>query len=168
MPISMYRAAVPTLVQLLNSLSGILDKAAAHAEAHKIEPAVLIGYRLAPNMYPLSRQIQVASDMAKACVARLAGETPPNWPDTETSFPELKQRLAKTLDYVQGFKPEQIDGSEDRQITIKAGTVELHFAGEAYLTHWVIPNFTFHATTAYAILRHAGVELGKRDFLGSF
>src|SRR5579862_1111354 len=166
MAISMYRASVPLFVQVLNSLSAIIDKAEAHCEARKIDPAVLIGYRLAPDMYPLSRQLQIVSDMTRGAAARLAGTEPPSWPDTETTFAELKARLAKTLDFVQGFRPDQIDGSDERQVTIQGGGNTFTFTGESYLIHFVMPNVLFHAATFYDILRHAGLELGKRDFIG--
>ena len=168
MALSMYRASVPLFVQVLQSMSAIIDKAEAHCEARKIDPAVLLGYRLAPDMYPLSRQFQIAADMAKGGAARLAGVEPPSYPDTETTFPELKARLAKTLDFVQSFTPDQIDGSDERQVTIQGGGNTFTFTGEAYLIHFVIPNVLFHAATAYDILRHAGLELGKRDFIGQF
>jgi hypothetical protein len=168
MPITMYRASVPTLLQILSSLSAILDKAAAHCEARKIDPAVLANYRLAPDMFPLSKQIQIAADSAKFCVARLAGIAAPSDSDTETDLAQLKDRIGRTLDFVRSVAADRIDGSEERPITIKAGTVELNFTGERYLAHFALPNFFFHAATAYDILRHAGVDVGKRDFLGSF
>jgi hypothetical protein len=168
MPLSMSRAALPTLVQILGALDGLLDKASAFCEERKIDPAILAGYRLAPDMFTLARQIQVATDQAKGCVARLAGIESPSFPDTETDLVQLKARLARTLDFLHSVPADQVDGSEERVIEFKAGSRELSFTGERYLLHWVLPNFMFHAVTAYDILRHAGVPLGKRDFLGTF
>jgi hypothetical protein len=167
MPISMYSASVPVLIRGLHNLSAILDKAAASAEARKIDPAVLIGARLAPDMFPLGRQIQIASDTAKGGAARLAGADVPSWPDTETTFPELQARIKKTVDYLETFKAGQIDGGEDRTITLKTPEGDLTFPGQAFLFNFVLANFLFHVTTAYAILRHNGVEIGKRDYLGA-
>jgi uncharacterized protein len=165
MPMSMYRAAVPSFLQILPCLSGILDKAQSYAAQKKIEPAVLLTARLYPDMFPFTRQIQIATDFAKGAVARLAGGEPPKYDDTESSFDELKARVARTIAFVKEFKPSQIDGSEDRDITITVGSAPRQFKGENYLMNFALPNFFFHATTAYAILRHNGVELGKRDFL---
>ncbi len=167
MPVSMYRASISVLIRSLKTLSALLDKAAASAEARKIDPAVLVGARLAPDMHPLSRQIQIASDSAKGGAARLAGVEVPSWPDTETSFPELQARIKKTIDYLETFKPEQIDGAEDRTVTLNLGGGEVAFSGTDFLFNFVLPNFLFHVTTAYAILRHNGVEIGKRDYLGA-
>lgn len=166
MTISMYQASVPVFLRALGNLGGILEKAATHAEAKKIDPAVLLAFRLYPDMFPLSRQVQIASDNAKGCVARLAGAEPPKFEDNETSFPELITRLRKTADFLKTLTPAQIDGSEERQIVLKMRDGAREFLGQAYLLHYALPNFYFHATTAYAILRHCGVELGKKDFLG--
>ncbi|MGB8843740.1 MAG: DUF1993 domain-containing protein [Aliidongia sp.] len=166
MSLSIYQATVPAVLHTLGALAKILDKAEAFCEARKIEPAVLVNYRLAPDMFPLSRQIQITTDQAKGMVARLTGSEIPGFPDTETSFADLKARIAKTIDYVQSFGPEAFDGAEDRAITLKAGPTELNFTGRDYAFKWVFPNFYFHATTTYDILRHCGVEVGKRDFLG--
>jgi hypothetical protein len=152
---------------MLNSLSAILDKAEAFAAERKIEPAVLLGWRLAPDMFPLTRQVQIATDHAKGCCARLAGVEVPKYTDDETTFVALKARIAKTVDFVQGFKPSDIDGSDERDLTITAGSRELRFKGQQYLVSFALPNFYFHVTTAYAILRHCGVPIGKRDFLGA-
>ena len=168
MTISMYQTAVPTFVQMLDALSGILDKAAAHAAAKKIEPAVFLNSRLSPDMFPLVRQVQVAADFAKNTVARLAGVEAPKKEDKEASFDELKARIAWTVDYVKGFKVEQIDGSEDRDVTIPMGGKPTTFKGQRYLISFALPNFYFHLTCAHAILRADGVEVGKRDFLGGF
>ncbi len=165
MTISMYRASVPIFQQMLPCLSAVLDKAATHAAARKIEPPVLLNARLYPDMFPLTRQVQIACDFAKGAVARLAGQEPPKFEDNEASFDELKARIAKTLDFIKEFKPPQIDGSEERDITIMLGGNPRTFKGENYLVSLVIPNFFFHTTTAYAILRHNGVELGKRDYM---
>ena len=167
MPISMYQASVPAFLQMLKSLSAILDKAEAHAAVRKIDPAVLLGYRLAPDMFPLTRQVQIATDHAKGCCARLAGVEVPKYADDETSLADLKSRIARTVEFVRGFRPEDIDGSEDRDIAITAGTRQLQFTGQQYLVHFALPNFYFHTTAAYAILRHCGVPIGKRDFLGA-
>ncbi len=166
MTISMYQASVPVLTRMLNNLAAILEKGAAHAEAKKIDPAVLVSGRLYPDMLPLSKQIQIATDMAKGCVARLAGQEPPKHEDGETTFPELVARINKTAAYISTFKPQQIDGSEEKTITLQMRSGPLTFAGMPYLLNFVYPNFYFHVTTAYDILRHSGVEVGKQDFLG--
>ncbi len=167
MTISMYQASVPRLVNALNNLSNILDKAQAHADAKKIDPAVLTQFRLFPDMLNFARQIQIASDTAKGVVARLAGVESPVYEDNEQSFAELKARLAKTVAYIQSFKPEQIDGTEDKDIVTKRGDKETHYKGMQFLLGHAIPNIYFHTTTAYNILRHNGVEIGKRDYLGN-
>jgi hypothetical protein len=166
MSISMYQAFIPGAVRALENFIAILNKVAAHAEAKSIDPAVFINARLAPDMFPLSRQVQIASDTVKGGAARLAGEEPPKYEDFETTFAELVARLRKTIDYLQSFKPAQIDGSEERAIVIKMRSGELNFNGQGYLTGFVMPNLYFHVTTAYAIARHNGVDLGKKDFLG--
>jgi hypothetical protein len=168
MPLSMYQASIPVFVRALGNLSAILDKAAAHAEARKIDPSVFINARLAPDMFPLSRQVQSASDSAKGCAARLAGVEVPSYPDTETTFPELQARITKTVAFLQSLGQKLIDGSEERTITLKLRGREVSFSGRDYLLNFALPNFFFHAVTAYDILRHNGVEIGKQDFLGSF
>jgi len=167
MPHSMYKASVPLFVRQLTSLSNILKTAEAFAEAKKIDPSVLINARLAPDMHPLNRQIQVASDAVKGGVARLGEMEAPSYPDTETTFAELQERIAKTIAFIESVPAEKIDGSEERTITMKIGPNEMSFPGLSYLSHLVIPNFYFHVTTAYNILRHNGVEIGKRDYIGS-
>ena len=167
MTISMYKASAPIFVQFLTSLAAVLDKAAAFADAKKIDHGVLLNTRLAPDMFPLTRQIQLVSDSAKGAAARLAGVEVPKFADEEKTFAELKARIAKTVKFVEGFAPKDIDGSETRDITLTVGGQTLHFKGEPYLVHFVLPNFYFHATTAYAILRRCGVDIGKRDFLGA-
>ena len=167
MKISMYQASVPVFVRYLSALSAILKKAEDHCAAKKIEPSVLVGSRLSPDMFALARQVQIATDHAKGAAARLSGSEVPSYADTETTFEELQARIAKTLDYIKGFRPEQIDGSDEQAITLKAGRQELSFKGAEYLTMFALPNFFFHVTTAYGILRHCGVEIGKRDFLGA-
>jgi uncharacterized protein len=162
MSLSMYQASIPAFVQMLNSLSAILDKAKAHATSCKIDPEVLLNYRLAPDMFPFVRQLQIAADLAKGAAARLAGVEVPKHDDTD-----LKARLAKTLTFVQSFKPSDINGSEDRDIRLTLGEHTMSFKGQPYLVHFVMPNFYFHCTTAYDILRHCGVEIGKRDFFGA-
>ncbi len=166
MPLSMHQASVPIFVRQLTALSAILKIAEGYVELKKIDPASLIDARLAPDMFALARQIQIATDGAKGGVARLAGVEAPNFPDTETSFPELQERIAKTLAFIQSVPAEKIDGSEDKKITLKLGPNEMDFIGQPYLLHFVLPNFFFHVTTAYDILRANGVEIGKRDFLG--
>lgn len=166
MSISMYTLTLPPLVRMLTNLSGILKKGAAHAEARKIDPLVLTGSRLYPDMYPLNRQVYIATDMSKGCGARLAGVDVPKYDDVETTFPELVARIDKTLAFLNGFTPDQIDGSETRDIQLKIGGNLLQMKGLDYVLHFVKPNVYFHVTTAYNILRHNGVELGKRDFIG--
>jgi hypothetical protein len=166
MSISMHRASIPVYVHMLEALSGVLDKAAAFAATKKVDPSVLLNARLAPDMFPLTRQIQIACDFAKGPAARLAGIEVPKWDDNEASFDQLKARIAKTVDYVKGFQPAQIDGSETRTVEITVGGQPMKFAGVDYLFGFAMPNFYFHVTTAYAILRHNGVEIGKRDFMG--
>ena len=166
MSLTMYEASVPVLRQMLTSLSSVLDKAAAHAAARKIDPSVLLGTRLYPDMLPLVRQVQVATDHAKGAAARLAGVEVPRFEDTETTFEELKARLAKTLAFLSGLTPAQFDGSEDREISLKLRAQTVSFPGRTYLLHFALPNAYFHVTTAYAILRHCGVEIGKCDFIG--
>ncbi len=167
MTISMYQASAPAFQHTLTALSAILDKAAAHAAARKIDPQALLLARLAPDMFTCAKQVQVACDFAKNTMARLAGQEPPKFPDEEKSFDDLKARIAKVADFVKGFKPAQIDGTEEKDITFPAGPgATMTLKGQAYLVNFALPNFYFHATAAYAILRHNGVELGKRDFLG--
>jgi len=162
----MYQASIPVFVRMLDNLSTILDKAAAHAEAKKIDPAVFINARLAPDMFPLSRQVQIATDMAKGCAARLAGIEVPRYDDNESTFAELQARIDKTKAFLQSVNASQIDGSEQRQITLKFGSRELSFLGQPYLLDFVLPNFHFHLSMTYAILRHNGVEIGKKDYIG--
>jgi hypothetical protein len=165
--ISMYQASVPRFANILRNLSAVLDKAQAHAEARKIDPLALTNFRLYPDMLPMKRQVQIACDTAKAASARLAGVEIPKHEDTEETFPELKARIAKTLDFIQTFKPAQIDGSDEKAIHLKLGQREVDFKGMQYLLGHALPNFYFHVTTAYDILRHNGVELGKRDYLAN-
>ncbi len=166
MTISMYQASVPAIIHSLNNLIAILEKGATHAEAKKIDPSVLISSRLYPDMFPLTRQVQIASDIARRGVAKLAGLEAPQMEDTETSFPELIARLQKTTAYLGTLTPEQIDGSEEKSISLPVGKETMNFQGLPFLNYFILPNVYFHVTTAYDILRHSGVELGKRDFLG--
>lgn len=166
MAISMYQASVPVLVRMLGNLSTILTKAVAYAEARKIEPRVLLDARLAPDMLSLTRQVQIATDVAKGCGGRLAGVDVPKYEDNESSFDELQARVARTIAFLNGLRPEQIDGSEDRDVTIPTRNQPLTFKGQPYLLYFVLPNFYFHVTTAYAILRHNGLDIGKMDYLG--
>nr|AYM53758.1 hypothetical protein [Archangium gephyra] len=166
MSLSMYQASIPVFIRMLGNLSGILEKAAAYAETKKIEPSVLINSRLAPDMRPLSFQIQIASDLAKGCAARLAGIDPPSMTDTESTFPELQERIKKTIAFLQTVSAAQVDGSEEREVVLKMRGTEMQFKGQPYLLGFVLPNFYFHVTTAYNILRHNGLDIGKADFLG--
>ena len=166
MTISMSSASLPVFRSMLGNLSHILDKAVAHAEAKKFDPSVLLQYRLAPDMLPFTRQIQIACDGAKNGVARISGVEAPRFEDTETTFAQLKDRIRKTLDYLGTVPADRLDGTEDKEITFPAGRDTTRtMAAEAYLKHWVLANFFFHITMAYAILRHNGVELGKADYL---
>jgi uncharacterized protein len=165
--ISMYQASVPRFANILKNLSAILDKAQAHAEARKIDQAALINFRLYPDMLPMKRQVQIACDSAKNVVARLAGVEPPKHDDNEETFAELKARIAKTIDFIQTIKPAQVDGTEEKNIHLKLGSRELDYKGMQYLLGHALPNFYFHVTTAYDILRHNGVEIGKRDYIGN-
>ncbi len=166
MSISMYHVSVPVFTKTLGNLAAILDKGAAFAALRKIEPSVLLAYRLAPDMLNLTRQVQIAADHAKRAPARLAGIEAPAYEDNEASFAQLRARIDKTLAFIETLKPGQIDGSETRNITLKIGGSEQILSGQAYLLHNALPNFFFHVTTAYAILRHCGVDVGKKDFIG--
>jgi len=168
MSLTMYQASIPSFLRMLGNLSTILDKAAAHAEAKKIDPSIFINARLTPDMFPLSRQVQIATDMVKGCAARLAGIEVPSYEDKESTFAELQARIAKTTAFLDSVSAAQIDGSEERPITVKFGSRELNFLGQAYLFDFVIPNFHFHLTTTYALLRHHGVEIGKKDYTGNY
>jgi len=168
MPLSMSQASLSVFEINLNALSGILDKAEANAAAKKIDPAVLFHSRLAPDMFDLVRQVQVATDQARRGAARLAGVEPAVFEDTETTIDQLKARLAKTVAYLKTLDRKQIDSSADREITFPLGpTNKGHMKGDDYLNHFVLPNFYFHVTAAFAILRHCGVDIGKRDFMGA-
>ena len=167
MTISMYQASVPRFVNILGNLSNILDKAQAHAEAKKLGETSLSAFRLFPDMLPMSAQVQIACDTAKGVVARLAGIDIPVFEDNEKTLADLKARVAKTIAFIQTITPEQIDGTEDKAIVTKRGDKETHYKGLQFLMGHAIPNFYFHVTTTYNILRHNGVEIGKRDFLGN-
>ena len=164
---SFYDVSVPAFLQTLGGLQGILTKAEAHCEARKIAPEVLLGSRLYPDMLPLSKQIQLASDFAMKGCARLTHSDVPSTPDTEKTFDELKQRLAKAIDYVKAYKPAQFEGADAKDVSFPAGPDKtMTLKGQQFLTGYAFPNFYFHAATAHGILRHNGVEIGKRDFLG--
>jgi hypothetical protein len=166
MAISLYSASVPVFQHMLKNLSHILDKGEQHAQARKIDPSALTTYRLAPDMLPFTRQVLIACDAAKNGTARVCGLEAPKFEDKEVTFTELKQRIQKTLDYLATVPADALDGQEDKEITFPVGPErKLTMKGQAYLTTWVLPNFFFHITTAYAILRHNGVELGKADYL---
>jgi hypothetical protein len=168
MPSSVSAASIPVFEIGLNALSAVLDKATAFASAKKNDPAVLLHSRLAPDMFDLTRQVQVVTDQARRGSARLAGAEPPSYEDNETTIDQLKARLAKTVAYLKTLDPKQIDGSADREITFPLGGGKMgRMKGDEYLNHFVLPNFYFHLTAAYAILRHCGVDIGKRDFLGA-
>jgi hypothetical protein len=168
MSLSMHATSAPIFVRTLGNMLNWLDKAQAYAESRKFDTANFLGLRLAPDMLPLTRQIQITTDGVKGCMARLAGQEVPKWEDNEASFDDLRARIRKTIDYVQSFSAAQIDGSEDKEILLPTRQAEpMRFTGESYLKHFVLPNFFFHATTTYALLRHGGVDLGKRDYLGA-
>ena len=167
MALDMHSASVPIFVRMLGNVVNWLDKAEAHATAKKFEPSVYLTARLAPDMLPLPTQIQIACDAAKFCVSRLAGSEGPKFEDTETTLAELRQRIRKTIDYVQSVPADRIDGSDDREITVPRRAGPIQMKGEMYLKHFVLPNFFFHVTTVYALLRHNGVNLGKSDFLAN-
>ncbi len=166
MTISMYQASAPVLLQGLKGLLIVLDKGEAYAKARKIDESVLLQARIFPDMFAFVRQCQIVTDNAKGAMARLSGQTPPSYEDTETSFEALKARVAKTIAYVESFKPEQIDGSEEREILLKFPNGEMSFKGQAYLLQHALPNFFFHATTAYDLMRQSGVELTKGHYMG--
>jgi hypothetical protein len=166
MTISMYAVSVPTFKRMLTNLGVILTKAEQYAAGRKIDPAVLVNARLYPDMFPLVRQVQIATDQAKGCPARLAGIEIPKFEDNEASFADLQARIAKTLAFIDSVRPDQIDGSENRDIELLVAGTTYRFKGQAYLIEWALPNFYFHVTTAYAILRHNGLDIGKKDFLG--
>jgi len=167
MNISMYQASSPRFINALRNLSAILDKAQAHAEARKLDPTVLTNARLFPDMFPLKRQVQIACDNAKGAVARLAGAEIPRHDDSEETFADLKARIAKTIAFVETIRPAQIDGSEEKNIHLKLGAREVDWKGMQYLLGYALPNFYFHVVTAYDILRHSGVEVAKRDYIGT-
>jgi len=167
MKISMHALSVDLFAHALGNLSSILEKAAASAAQRKFEPGVLLAARLAPDMLPLTRQVQIAADIAKNSVARLTGQEPPRFEDTETTIEELRARLARTIDYLRSVPASALEGAETREVRLPSGGRTLEFTGLEFLQRWAIPNVFFHVTTAYDILRHNGVELGKRDFLGS-
>lgn len=166
MSIGMYQLAIPPVVRALENLRHILARGAAHCEARKIDPSALIQFRLYPDMRPLTFQVQVACDMAKGCVARLSGAEAPKFEDNEQTFADLESRIDRTLAYLRGTKAEQIDGTEEKPVTLKTPRGDLNFQGLAYVQGFVLPNVYFHTATAYNILRHNGVEIGKMDYLG--
>ena len=168
MALSFYDISVPVFLRGLGQLSHLLDKGLAHAQASGLDPAVLVDARLAPDMYTLAGQIQSASDASKLGTARIAGLTAPSFPDTETTYAELQARVATTVDYLQSVDRALVDGFEDRPVTMKARGNELNFTAQRYLLQFALPNFFFHVTTAYDVLRHSGVPLGKMDYLGRF
>lgn len=166
MSLTMYSAFIPVAIRTIQNLSAVLAKGAAHCEARKIDPNAFLTARLYPDMFPLARQVQIASDTVKGGAARLAGIEMPRYEDNETTFAELQARLDKTVAFLQTIQPAQIDGKENADIVLSFPTRTFEFKGQAYLTGWVLPNLYFHTTTAYNLLRHGGVELGKADYLG--
>jgi uncharacterized protein len=166
MSLSMYQSSVPVFIRMLNNLAEFLKKGEVYAKDRKFEPEVLINSRLAPDMFPLSRQVQIASDVSRRCVARLAGVEPPGYEDNEMTFAELYARINNTIDYLKTFKPEQVDGTENKPLTVEVRGKSMDFTGMTLLLFFSLPNMYFHVTTAYNILRHNGVEIGKQDFLG--
>lgn len=166
MSIPVYDASVPVFAQVIEALIGLVDKAEAHAQAKKIEPSVLLGARLFPDMFPLVRQLQLSTDFAKGACARLAGVEVPSYQDTEASFADIRQRLKRTLEFMHALPKDKFAGAESRDVTVRVAGNQVTFKGQPYLLHFAMPNFFFHATTAYAIMRHCGIELGKRDFIG--
>jgi uncharacterized protein len=163
---SIYDASIPPMIRMMQNLSKIMTKAVAEAKDKHIELSTLLEARLAPDMHPFTRQIQIASDAVKGAIARLAGIEPPSMPDTETTFPELQARLTKTIDFLKSIKRDQLEGAEDRTITMKFPSGDMQFSGRDLLSNFALPNFYFHVTTAYDILRHKGITIGKMDYLG--
>ena len=168
MPISMHQISVPVYIQYLDALSGVLDKAEAHCAAHKIEETVLLQMRVFPDMFDLARQVGIALHFSGGTIAQLTGVETPDFGAEDASFADLKMRIAKALNFIKGVTSEQLAGSEDRQIELKQATRTLNFTGQVFLQHHAMPQFCFHCTTAYNILRQAGVEIGKRDFMGEY
>ena len=166
MSFSVYDASIPPMIRMLENLSKLLDKAVKQAEERKLPLSELLEARLAPDMHPLPRQIQITSDAAKGTAARLAGMETPSFPDTETTFPELQSRISRTVDFLKSVAPEKLQGADDRTVTVKFPQGEMSFTGKEFLTNLALPNFYFHVTTAYGLLRHKGIEIGKRDYLG--
>ncbi|MBV1775669.1 DUF1993 domain-containing protein [Burkholderiaceae bacterium DAT-1] len=166
MSLSMYAITTPVFTRMLANLADILQKGETFAEHKKIDPSVLLNMRLAPDMFPLTRQVQIATDGVKGCIARLAGMDVPVYEDTEQTFADLLARIRRTIDFIESIPAERIEGTEDKEVLLKLRTEEVRFQGQAYVLNFVQPNLYFHVTTTYAILRHAGVEIGKRDFLG--
>jgi hypothetical protein len=167
MPLTLFQTSIPIFTRYLQNLSALLEKAEADAKARNYPPEVLIEARLAPDMHKLSRQVQIASDMVKNGAARLAGLEPPSFPDTETTFEDLQTRIAKTIAFLETITETQLEGAETREIVLKFPGRQMNFSGAEYLLHFVLPNLFFHVTTAYNILRHNGVVIGKRDFMGA-
>ena len=167
MTLSMHQASAPLFRQGLDALAAVLDKAVAQCAERKIDPAVLLADRLAPDMFPFTRQVQLACDFAKNTLSRLAGREPPRFEDIETTMPELQERIARTLALVDGVPAAAVDGAEGRTVTLSIGGQTMSFRGQDYLLHFALPNFFFHLTAAYLILRHNGIQIGKRDFIGA-
>ncbi|NOU43933.1 MAG: DUF1993 domain-containing protein [Methyloglobulus sp.] len=167
MSLSMYDASIPVFVRMLGNLSAILEKAVVHAETKNIDPAIFVNARLAPDMYPLAKQIQIATDIVKGGAARLAGVDVPSYADNEATFADLQARIAKTVAFLQSINAEQINGSEGKSVTLTLRGKDINFIGQPYLLDFVLPNLYFHVTITYAILRHNGVDIGKMDYLGN-
>lgn len=166
MSLSMHTSSIPAFIRSLNNLSAILQKGADHAAEHEIDPTILVTARLFPDMFPLSRQVQIACDVCKGAASRIGGVEAPSHEDNEASFEELQERIAKTIEFLESVPVEAIDGTEDKHVKFQAGSIEIDFTGATYLSMWALPNLYFHVTTTYNILRHNGVALGKIDFVG--
>ncbi len=167
MSLSMHSCSIPYFVRSLTNLSAILEKGAAHAKEKEIDPSILVSARLFPDMFPLSRQVQIACDISKGAAARISGLEAPSHEDTESSFEELKERIRKTIEFLNSVPADKINGTEEKIVKFQAGTLEIDFTGASYLSMWALPNLYFHVTTTYNILRHNGVVLGKLDFVGA-
>lgn len=167
MSLSMHACSIPYFVRSLNNLSAILEKGAAHAQEHDIDPSIFVTDRLFPDMFPLSRQVQIACDICKGAAARISGVEAPSYEDTESTFEELQKRISKTIEFLNSVPADKINGTEEKTVKFQAGSIEIDFTGATYLSMWALPNLYFHVTTTYNILRHNGVALGKLDYVGA-
>ena len=167
MSLSMHSISIPYFIRSLNNLSVILEKGAAHAEEKDIDPSILVSARLFPDMFPLSRQVQIACDVSKGAVARISGVEAPSFEDTESSFEELQKRISDTIEFLSSVPEDKLNGTEEKHVKFQAGSFEIDFTGATYVSMWALPNLYFHVTTTYNILRHTGVALGKIDYVGA-